>query len=252
MNRRPLCLRSLGITGQLADGEGLEIPGILNVSGNARKIMARFSGSIAERAYWQTNELNQRTTISVIPNGTGDGSAFSLFSKEETSTSFVGLLAVSEVAQSVQLMCNVVGGLTTKKLDLGINGATALRINGDRSIASVGSGTIGYGAGSGGIVYQGTNKSTPVTLNKPCGKIVTTGDAIAAGASVYFWLYSTAITADSCVLVQLADGGLRGYYEVETTLVNAGVCSVKITNVTGSSLSSVLTLNFIVLSGASS
>ena len=112
---------------------------------------------------------------------------------------------------------------------------------------------FGYGTGSGGTVTQLTSKSTAVTLNKPTGQITMNNAALAAGASVMFQVncsvcshYDVPIAAGAWTTV------LPENYRIEATKISypSGVFFIKVTNVSGVSLSEDLTINFAILKGA--
>lgn len=110
-----------------------------------------------------------------------------------------------------------------------------------------GSGGIGYQAGQGGAVTQATNKSTAVTLDKLAGRITMHNAALGAGASVTFTLNNSLIDADDLIVVQQAGWAS---YRVEAWANNAGSAVVRVTNVSGGSLSEAVVLNFAILKSA--
>ena len=107
-------------------------------------------------------------------------------------------------------------------------------------------GAIGYGAGQGGAVTQSTSKSTGVTLNKVCGAITMKNDALAAGVAVSFTLTNSVIDAGDVVVVAIKSGATGGAYSVIVDEVNAGACRISLTNISSSSLSEAVVLNFVV------
>lgn len=111
-------------------------------------------------------------------------------------------------------------------------------------------GALGYGAGSGGTVTQPTSKSTGVTLNKPCGKITTHAGSLAAGASVSFDLLNT--SAYDCVCVATVDASTPTYWEyrVEAVATGAGRVVFRLTNMSPSSMSADVVINFALLKTA--
>lgn len=109
-------------------------------------------------------------------------------------------------------------------------------------------GAVGYGTGSGGTVTQLTSKSTAVTLNKLSGEVLTHNAALAAGASVVFIINNSLVgTYDTSIAI-----ARNGNYDAKAVVVTYGVIYVKITNVSGSSLSDSVPINFTVLKGANS
>jgi hypothetical protein len=110
---------------------------------------------------------------------------------------------------------------------------------------------IGYGTGSGGSVTQTTSKSTTVTLNKPSGVIVMNNAALAAGASVQFTLNNSVIFSTDVLLLTVTGNTFTGY-RVEPVNILTGQAGIRVTNVTGSTLSDALTINFAILRCATS
>ena len=124
----------------------------------------------------------------------------------------------------------------------------ALNVSGN--VLVTGSGGLGYGVGSGGTVTQATSKATGVTLNKPSGQITMNNAALGAGASVIFTLNTTAI-AGTADLVIVNTPGATGY-RVEALNPFVGTVGIRVTNVSGGSLSDALAINFAVIKGATS
>ena len=114
-------------------------------------------------------------------------------------------------------------------------------------------GQLGYGqgVGNGGAAVQGTDKSTGVTLNKPSGQITMHNAALAPGSSVSFTLTNSTISPEDVVIVNLASGASADSYTAEVTQVATGSCRLQIRNVSASSLSEALVLNFALVKGAS-
>lgn len=128
-----------------------------------------------------------------------------------------------------------------------------LRIDPAGNVLVKSAGLLGYGTGSGGTVTQVTNKATSVTLHKPSGVITTTADAVPAGATAVFILYNDKITATSCMDVTPQwDASNVDLYDVSISAVGIGAARVRIKNISGSSLSESLKINFVVTSGSAS
>ena len=113
---------------------------------------------------------------------------------------------------------------------------------------------IGYGIGAGGTVTQATSKSTPVTLNKPCGQITMHNAALAAGTTTAFSLYSTHITSSDVVFVGVSNQGVSTHtaYWTEVSEVGNGSCVIFLTNRGAAPLSEAVKLNFAIIKGATS
>lgn len=106
---------------------------------------------------------------------------------------------------------------------------------------------VGYATGAGSTVTQGSSKSTGVTLNNICGQITTHTETLNAGAEVSFTLTNSRIAATDVVLVTIASGATTNTYTVNVTATAAGSCRIQIGNVSGSSATEALVLNFAVI-----
>lgn len=158
------------------------------------------------------------------------------------------------------LPINGVTGITlqyngTTQLTVG-NGSISLpagvNLTAAGSITSSGGG-IGYAAGAGGTVAQGTSKSTAVILNKLCGDITTTADNMAAGALVSFTLTNSQISPTDTVIVRLRSGNATvGTYRVWAEGNQSGARTICIENRSGGALAETLVLGFEVFKGANS
>lgn len=105
---------------------------------------------------------------------------------------------------------------------------------------------LGYGSGAGGSVIQATSKSTTVTLNKPSGRVTTHNAALAAGAFVDFQISNSLVTTTDAVQAVIA---AASSYKVETLFVTAGAFQLRLTNITGGSLSEAVSINFSIIKG---
>ena len=108
---------------------------------------------------------------------------------------------------------------------------------------------IGYTTGVGGTQTQQTSKSTAVTLNAPCGQITMHNEALGAGAAVVFLLNNSFIDGNDLVIAQQAGWA---NYRVESWANGAGSGAIRITNISGGSLSDAVLLNFAVIKGVTS
>lgn len=110
-------------------------------------------------------------------------------------------------------------------------------------------------AGDGGNVTQGTNKTTPVTLNRTTGQILTANSSLnpacmAGPRPARFDLNNTLIGADDLVVVQLKSGGTPGAYRVWCDSITVGKATLCIENISGAALAQALVLQFQVIKGA--
>lgn len=102
------------------------------------------------------------------------------------------------------------------------------------------------GRGLGGTVAQTGSKANAVTLNTYAGVIVTDAAALAGGATVAFTLGNVLIGADDVVVMCTQNTN----YAVIPVGVAPGSVGVRLTNLTGGSLSDNVSINFILIKGA--
>lgn len=115
----------------------------------------------------------------------------------------------------------------------------------------VGSGVIGYGAGSGGTVTQPTSKSTGVTLNNPGGMVTTHAESLGAGATANFVLNSASIAATDVVVVCISyHGGAGPNYRVSATTGLAGQAVISLQNISGAARAEAIEIHFAVIKKA--
>jgi hypothetical protein len=101
------------------------------------------------------------------------------------------------------------------------------------------------GHGVGGTVTQVTNKSTAVTLDKMSGVITTNSAALAAGASVVFTLNNSEIAFTNVVIASIRSPVDK--YTIDVIGTTAGTAQLRLTNITGGSLSEAVLINFAVI-----
>ena len=131
------------------------------------------------------------------------------------------------------------------------NGAKRLNLAPTGEFTSV-SGSIGYGTGAGGIVFQATNKATNVTLNKPSGVISMNNAALAANTTVAFTVNNTLVTETDNVVINIRNASVvsaASYLVWAAPLVSGGFV-VYLRNITGGSLSEAVALTYSVIKGA--
>lgn len=105
----------------------------------------------------------------------------------------------------------------------------------------------------GGTITQQTDKSTGVTLSTNSGQITTDNAALAAAAEISFTVTNTVVAALDCVIVSLASGATAAEeHIVWVGAVGAGSFDICIANVSASSTSDALVINFVVIKGAAS
>ena len=151
---------------------------------------------------------------------------------DETGT---GLLVF---ATSPTLTTPVIGAAT----------GTSLSTTGNQVIS--GTGKQGYATGSGGIVTQGTNKATGVTLSKSTGQITLDGASLAASTTVSFALTNTVIEAGDILVMNHISGGTAGSYLLNAQ-TSAGAASINVRNISLGSLSEAIVIAFAVIKAVS-
>lgn len=120
-------------------------------------------------------------------------------------------------------------------------------------VLNIGPGGLGYGTGSGGSVTQTTSKSTAVTLNKTNGQITMASNNLSGGAEVLFTVYNSTVAATDIVVAHHTAGVLNNdSYRVVVVNVSPGDFRVSVTNVSGTSRSEALVINFAVIKAVTS
>ena len=110
-----------------------------------------------------------------------------------------------------------------------------------------GTGALGYGTGAGGTVTQLTSKSTAVTLNKQNGTIITSNSVVAANTEVGFVFNNSLLSDRDNILI--TPSYFTDSYSIKVRL-GTGLAVVFIKNISGGSLSDVLTIKFAVIKGS--
>ena len=110
-------------------------------------------------------------------------------------------------------------------------------------------GELGYTAAAQGTVTQATDKSTAVTLNKGAGQITMAAAALAGTTAVSFTLNNTFISANDIILLNIGAGAVADpvAYIVYVSSMTAGSVVITLRNLTATSRSEALVLNFAVI-----
>jgi hypothetical protein len=124
-------------------------------------------------------------------------------------------------------------------------GTTLTATSGDLTLTA---GALEYA--DGGVVVQGTSKSTGVTLSKPTGKITMHGAALGANTTVSFTVTCSHTRATDVVLINHHSGGTVGNYIVQATGHTGGAFNVTVRNITGGPLSDALVLHYALVKTA--
>jgi len=113
---------------------------------------------------------------------------------------------------------------------------------------------LGYSAGAQGAVTQLTDKSTAVTLNKSAGRITMNNAALAGNTAVSFTLNNSLISANDTIIVCISSvttGSTAGAYTTYVSNMTTGSASLTLRNLSGTSYSEAIIINFAVIHGAS-
>ena len=108
---------------------------------------------------------------------------------------------------------------------------------------------IGYTVAAQGTVTQATDKSTAVTLNKPAGRITMNNAALAGNTAVTFNLNNSLISANDILILNVSGGSVADAttYTTYTSSLGAGVAAITLRNLTATSRSEAVVLNFAII-----
>jgi hypothetical protein len=113
---------------------------------------------------------------------------------------------------------------------------------------------IGYSAAAQGTVTQATDKSTAVTLNKSAGRITMNNAALAGSTAVSFTLNNSLISTNDVITVCISSvttGSTAGAYTSYISNMSAGSASITLRNLSATSYSEAIIINFCIIHGAS-
>lgn len=160
------------------------------------------------------------------------------FRMEDSTASAKSLLVT--VDANTATFAEVTGG-TIFSLDLAnldVDVAGALTISGAEA--------FGYVAGAGGTVTQNTDKSTGVTLNKPCGTITMSNATLNADTTVSFTLTNSTITTNDVLVLNHLSAGTAGAYLLNAQCAS-GSASINVRNITAGNLGEAIVISFAVV-----
>ncbi len=230
------------------DKTGGDVAGNINFTGTGRRITGDFSNvAVNNRVMFQTSTSNANTVVQALPNGSGPGGFFGALNSSDTSNFSRLLMGISQTSASIESQAQGTGGVLP--LTFWTNNAERLRIDSSGNVLVTSPAGLGYGAGAGGIVTQATSKSTSVTLNKPTGQVTMNNATLAAGAAIAFQLNNTLINGLDNVIVTPFNNNA---YRVDMQTIFNGGCHIRVTNMTGGSLSEAFVINFAIIKGATS
>lgn len=155
-----------------------------------------------------------------------------------------------QVSGAISATGNITGGnLNAGKLSLSSSVIGNILATG--YIKTNDGGGVGYAAGAGGTVTQGSNKSTGVTLDKASGEITTNNQSLGAGANVSFVMTNSTVEATDVMIINHVSGGTIGGYIINVTC-NTGNATITLTNRTAGALAEALVLRYALIKGATS
>lgn len=221
---------------------GGTMTGDLTLTGNGRRIRGLFGAvPVANRALFQTTEVNGGTTLGVLPNGTGNSSYYSFSNSSDPDNAAYGYIGID--SNSLIITCTALG--SGVKLPINIDGRLEITTGGN--VLSRG-GALGYGIGSGGMVTQTGSRTSGVVLNKPSGQITLVS---AAGSPSWqsFTLTNSTISSTDSVLVTQKSG--TDLYLISVTAVATGSCRITFATTEGTTTEQPV-FNFQVIKGTTS
>jgi hypothetical protein len=108
---------------------------------------------------------------------------------------------------------------------------------------------LGYTSAAQGTITQLTSKSTGVTLNKSAGRVTMAADALAGGSAASFTLTNSFISANDVLVPCVSAGSVADplAYIVYTSSLGAGSAVVTLRNLSATSRSEAVVVNFAIL-----
>jgi hypothetical protein len=142
------------------------------------------------------------------------------------------------------------GAALRLRFHLATNSWYAIADSGNQLIT--GAGKLGYAAGSGGTVAQGSGsgKATGVTLSRSNGSITLDAANLNAATTVSFTLTNTVIEAGDILVMNHLSGGTAGAYMLNAQC-SAGSASINVRNVTAGNLAEAIVIRFAVIKAVS-
>ncbi|WP_151950358.1 hypothetical protein [Aliarcobacter butzleri] len=155
----------------------------------------------------------------------------------------VGSLMVDDVNNKIDLQSGY--GL----LSFSTSGIEKAKIdNNGNFLLTAGTGTLGYGFGTGGTVTQLTSKSTEVTLNKPTGNIVMNNANLAAGGIVGFKLNNNLIGQNDKIEVEPVFSAVT--YNAYVYYSTSGAAYIALENKSGTIRADSVIIKFVIIKGS--
>jgi hypothetical protein len=181
-----------------------------------------------------TTNANLTGAITSVGNATSLGS-FTSANLASALTDETGTGA-NVFANTPTLVTPVIGAAT----------GTSLAVTG--SLRSSGTAGVGYSTGAGGVVIQGTSRTTGVTINKITGQITLFSAAGTTSATTFTVTNSTVATTDAIILTQHTGTDLYDLMVTKTTLGSFDITF----RTTGGTTTEQPIFNFAVIKGVDS
>jgi hypothetical protein len=106
---------------------------------------------------------------------------------------------------------------------------------------------IGYSTAAQGAVTQATSKSTGVTLNKSAGQITMSDAALNTLTNVTFTLTNSTLSAKDVLILNVSGAATAGAYNCWVSSMSAGSATITLRNISGSSLSEAVVINYAII-----
>jgi len=244
-----LFIPSGGTSDQLVSKSGDTMTGNLNFSGTGLRITGDFSNTTASnKTMFQSNTINGFTSVELLPNGTGTSSYVAVSNSSDVNNASIGYITSNQTV--VQITSTSRGTGTLLPMSFSTGNAERLHIDTSGNVLVTGSGGLGYGIGSGGVVTQLTSKSTAVTLNKPCGQITMNNESFAAGTATSFKLNNSILTPYDTLIVTIKGGiAVLETYRVAVEEQGNSYAYISLYNISAGALSEAVVLNFAIIKG---
>ena len=164
-----------------------------------------------------TSTITSQSSVRVVP-GTGTNSAL-FYSSNTGATSFFGMDNSAGGGWGAGAYALGVWQSGPYSIAFGTNGTLRMILDSSGNLLITGTGSLGYGTGSGGAVTQGTSRTTGVTLSKSNGAI-TMFSAAGSVVAATFTVTNTKVAATDTIILNQQSG--TNLYVLLVTAVAAG------------------------------
>jgi hypothetical protein len=136
-------------------------------------------------------------------------------------------------------------------LKSGDNMTGSLNVNGNILSSSPAS-LVGYNTGAGNSVVQTTSRTTPVTINAPCGQITLFSTTTTAGTFASFTVNNSIVDDADVVIVNFGASATADSYGLSVSNVGVGSFTIQIHNIATVGDAEAPTINFAVIKAVTS